>query len=80
MMSSLGAKASQIFSKLLIVDVDLRFVFFLFLLFFFPIVCLILPSEMSEMIAFFVPSTKTTQPLPQVFLINVQKSATFLHL
>ena len=73
MMSSLGAKASQIFSKLLIVDVDLRFVFFLFLLFFFPIVCLIiLPSEMSEMIAFFVPSTKTTQPLPQVFLINVQ--------
>ena len=27
---------------------------------------------MSEMIAFFVLSTKTTQPLAQVFLINVQ--------
>ena len=32
--------------------------------------CLVLTLEMSEMSAFFVFTTKTTQPHPLVFLVN----------
>ena len=73
-MSSLGAKGLFGSTNILqVADVNLWVVFFLFLLFLFNS----LPNsswwnELSEMITIFVLSTKTTQPRPQVFLINVQ--------
>ena len=53
-----------------IADVVRRVVFLLFLLCFQPIVRLFLPRETSEMFRHFVLTTKTTQPLPQVFTVN----------
>ena len=82
-MSSLGAKG--LFgsaNNLQIADVGLRVFFFLFWPFFCPIVCLIVPGEMSEMITFTVLCTKAIQPCPRVFLIklmfiNLQLCCTF---
>ena len=53
-----------------IADVALRIVFLLFLLCFWPLLRLVLTHETSEMLAIFVLTTKTTQPRPQVFLVN----------
>ena len=53
-----------------IADVVRRVVFLLFLLYFQPIVRLFLPRGTSEMFRHFVLTTKTTQPLPQVFTVN----------
>ena len=51
-------------------DVAPRVVFLLFLPCFQLLFCLVLTLEMSELSAIFVLTTKTTQPHPQVFLVN----------
>ena len=53
-----------------IADVTLRVVFLLFLPCFKPLFRLVLTVETSEMCAIFVFTIKTTQPRPQVFLVN----------
>ena len=53
-----------------IVDVALRVVFLLFLLCFWPIVCRFIACETSEISVILILTTKITQPLPQVFLVN----------
>ena len=53
-----------------IADVTLRVVFLLFLPCFKQLFRLVLTVETSEMCAIFVFTIKTTQPRPQVFLVN----------
>ena len=53
-----------------IADVTLRVVFLLFLQCFKLLFRLVLTVETSEMWAIFVFTIKTTQPRPQVFLVN----------
>ena len=51
-------------------DAALRVVSLLFFAMFLVLFRLVLTLEMSEMFPMFVFTTKTTQPLPQVFSIN----------
>ena len=64
-----------------IADVALQVVFLLFLSCFQLFFRLVITLEKSEMSAIFLVHTKTTQPCPQVFLVNgalAYKNATFL--
>ena len=66
-----------------IADVALRVVFLLFLLCFYPFFCLVsavvLTLETSEGSTILVFTTKTTQPCPQVFLVNGALTCRRLH-
>ena len=71
--ASLGDKGSFSTANLLQIDVVRRVVSLLFLLFFQPILQLIvrlfLPCETTEMFRHFVLTTKRIQPRPQVFSV-----------
>ena len=77
----LGLSSSTNFHQ--IADVALRVVFLLFLLCFYPFFCLVsavvLTLETSEGSTILVFTTKTTQPCPQVFLVNGALTCRRLH-
>ena len=64
---------------LLLANVAFRVVFLLFLSCFWLLFRLVLTLGMSEMSAIFVFTTKTTQPHPQVFLVNDALTCRKLH-